>query len=108
MMRASKTFIASGIRALDRRSWWFKYADIPSKVEEDVTKAIESALLRRNGNLYVLCNYTALYITHLILKKLRKEKYEADNRHLYPELLNLLRRPRQHYLYGTAFKMARY
>lgn len=68
-----QTFIASGIRALDMQLR-FKYADIPSKVEEDVTKAIERLVTGGTGNLYVLCNYTALYNTHLILKKLEEGK----------------------------------
>ena len=38
------------------------------------TKAIERLVTGGTGNLYVLCNYTALYNTHLILKKLEEGK----------------------------------
>ena len=47
---------------------------IPSRLEPDVEKAIRSRIADGTGNLYVLVNYTALYDTHNILKKLEQEK----------------------------------
>ena len=68
-----ETFIASGIRRLDMQLR-FKYAGISSTSEEDIAKVIEHLVISGTGNLYVLCNYTALYSTHLILKKLEEEQ----------------------------------
>lgn len=62
----------SGIRCQDMRLR-LKYVDIPSKLEPDIEKAIRSCIAHGTGNLYVLVNYTALYNTHNILKKLEKE-----------------------------------
>lgn len=63
----------SGIRCQDMRLR-LKYVDIPSKLEPDVEKAIRACVQNGTGNLYVLVNYTALYDTHNILKRLQKEK----------------------------------
>lgn len=63
----------SGIRSQDMRLR-LKYVDIPSIVEQDVEKAIRERIKNGAGNLYVLVNYTALYSTHNILKKMEGEK----------------------------------
>ena len=47
-----------------------KYVDIPSELEPDVEKAVRDKIKDGTGNLYVLVNYTALYSTRNILKKL--------------------------------------
>ena len=51
-----------------------RYVDIPSKIEPDIEKAIRERLDNGCKNLYVLVNYTALYSTHDILKKIEAEK----------------------------------
>lgn len=63
----------SGIRCQDMRLR-LKYVDIPSMLEPDIEKAIRSRIEDGVGNLYVLVNYTALYGTHVVLKKMEKEK----------------------------------
>lgn len=63
----------SGIRSQDMRLR-LKYVDIPSIVEPDVEKGIRERIKNGAGNLYVLVNYTALYSTHNILKKMEGEK----------------------------------
>ena len=63
----------SGIRCQDMRLR-LKYVDIPSKLEPDVETAIRNCVDHGTGNLYVLVNYTALYSTHNILKRLEGEK----------------------------------
>lgn len=63
----------SGIRCQDMRLR-LKYVDIPSKVEPDIEKAIRERLENGCKNLYVLVNYTALYSTHDILKKIEAEQ----------------------------------
>ena len=62
----------SGIRCQDMRLR-LKYVDIDSILEEDVEKAIRSRINDGMGNLYVLVNYTALFSTRNILKKLEGE-----------------------------------
>ena len=62
----------SGIRCQDMRLR-LKYVDIDSILEEDVEKAIRSRINDGVGNLYVLVNYTALFSTRNILKKLEGE-----------------------------------
>ncbi|MDO4522455.1 MAG: MurT ligase domain-containing protein [Eubacteriales bacterium] len=62
----------SGIRCQDMRLR-LKYVDITSKVEPDVEKAIRESIACGCGNLYVLVNYTGLYSTHNILKKMENE-----------------------------------
>ena len=63
----------SGIRCQDMRLR-LKYVDIPSMLENDVETAIRKRIEDGTGNLYVLVNYTALFGTRNILKKLEGEK----------------------------------
>ena len=63
----------SGIRCQDMRLR-LKYVDIPSHLEPDIEKAIESKINSGTKNLYVLVNYTGLYSTHNILKKMERTK----------------------------------
>ena len=63
----------SGIRCQDMRLR-LKYVDIPSVLEGDVEKAIRDRVEDGVGNLYVLVNYTALFSTRNILKRLEGEK----------------------------------
>lgn len=51
-----------------------KYVDISSDLEPDIENAITSKLQNGTKNLYVLVNYTGLYSTHNILKKLEGKK----------------------------------
>lgn len=71
-----ESITVTGIRCQDMRLR-LKYVDIESKLEPDVEKAILDCI--RNGckNLYVLVNYTGLYSTHNILKKL-EQKYPSQ------------------------------
>lgn len=62
----------SGIRCQDMRLR-LKYVDIPSVLEPDVEKAIRDRIQNGCKNLYVLVNYTGLYSTHNILKKIASE-----------------------------------
>lgn len=62
----------SGIRCQDMRLR-LKYVDIPSVLQPDVEKAIREKIENGCKNLYVLVNYTALYSTHNILKKIEAE-----------------------------------
>lgn len=62
-----------GIRCQDMRLR-LKYVDIPSMLEPDIETAIRARIEDGVGNLYVLVNYTGLYKTHNILKKLEGEK----------------------------------
>ena len=63
----------SGIRCQDMRLR-MKYVDIPVMLEENVESAIRKRIEDGVGNLYVLVNYTALFSTHNILKKMEGEK----------------------------------
>lgn len=63
----------SGIRAQDMRLR-MKYVEIPSMLEADVETAIRSRVKDGCKNLYVLVNYTALFSTRNILKKLEEEQ----------------------------------
>ena len=63
----------SGIRCQDMRLR-LKYVDIPSMLEADVEKAICERVENGCGNLYVLVNYTALFITRNVLKRLEGKK----------------------------------
>ena len=63
----------SGIRCQDMRLR-LKYVDIPSILEADVETAIRDRIRDGVGNLYVLVNYTALFSTRNILKKIEGEK----------------------------------
>ncbi len=59
----------SGIRCRDMQLR-LKYADIPSILDDDVESAIWGRVIDGCGNLYMLVNYTALFSTRNILKKL--------------------------------------
>ncbi|MDY3919168.1 MAG: Mur ligase family protein [Candidatus Limivivens sp.] len=71
----ASSITVSGIRCQDMRLR-LKYVDIPSELEPDVEKAIRRKLEDGVGNLYVLVNYTGLYSTHNILKKIEGEYHE--------------------------------
>lgn len=66
------SIVVSGIRCQDMRLR-LKYVDIPSVLQPDVEKAIRERIENGCKNLYVLVNYTALYSTHNILKKIEAE-----------------------------------
>ena len=68
-----RSITVSGIRCQDMRLR-LKYVDIPSMLEEDVETAVRSRVKDGTGNLYVLVNYTALFSTRNILKRLEGEK----------------------------------
>ena len=51
-----------------------KYVDIPCSAEPDIEKAISEKIENGVKNLYVLVNYTGLYTTHNILKKMEGKK----------------------------------
>lgn len=59
----------TGIRCHDMRLR-LKYVEIDSDLELDVEKAIREKIQKGTGNLYLLVNYTGLYATHNILKKM--------------------------------------
>lgn len=59
----------SGIRCQDMRLR-LKYVDIPSMLEPDVEKALCERVENGCGNLYALVNYTALFSTRNVLKRL--------------------------------------
>ncbi|MCQ2508717.1 MAG: MurT ligase domain-containing protein [Dorea sp.] len=62
----------SGLRCQDMRLR-FKYVNIPSVLEADVEKAILERIEHGCGNLYVLVNYTALFSTRNVLKRLEEK-----------------------------------
>ncbi len=68
-----KSITVSGIRCQDMRLR-LKYVDIPSMLEADVEKAIRARVEDGVSNLYVLVNYTALFGTRNILKRMEGEK----------------------------------
>ncbi len=70
--RSVNSITVSGIRCQDMRLR-LKYVDIPSKLEANVEKAIVERVENGCGNLYVLVNYTALFSTRNVLKKLEGE-----------------------------------
>lgn len=59
----------SGIRCKDLMLR-LKYAGIPSELEPDVEKAVSRYIEKGSRNLYVLVNYTALFYTQNILKRI--------------------------------------
>ncbi|KMZ53448.1 MurT ligase domain-containing protein [Dorea sp. D27] len=63
----------SGIRCHDM-GLRLKYTDIPNTIQADVENAICERLENGCGNLYVLVNYTALFSTRNVLKRLEGEK----------------------------------
>lgn len=69
----AKSIIVSGIRCHDMRLR-LKYVDIDSVVETDIETAIRDRIAHGVKNLYVLVNYTALYSTHNILKRIEGGK----------------------------------
>ncbi|MDC7291853.1 MurT ligase domain-containing protein [Blautia schinkii] len=68
-----RSITVCGIRCQDMRLR-LKYVDIPSMLETDVEQAVRKRIGDGVGNLYLLVNYTALYSTRNILKKLEEEK----------------------------------
>lgn len=68
-----RSITVSGIRCQDMRLR-LKYVDIPSMLEADVETAVRNRVKDGTGNLYVLVNYTALFSTRNILKRLEGEK----------------------------------
>ena len=62
-----------GIRCQDMRLR-LKYVDIPCSLEPDIEKAITAKISDGVKNLYVLVNYTGLYTTHNILKRMEGRK----------------------------------
>lgn len=62
-----------GIRCRDMQLR-LKYVDIDSVLEPDIEKAILAKLENGTKNLYLLVNYTGLYSTHNILKRLEGKK----------------------------------
>lgn len=68
-----RSITVSGIRCQDMRLR-MKYVDIPAQLEKDVETAIRKRISDGVGNLYVLVNYTALFSTRNILKKLEGEQ----------------------------------
>ena len=62
-----------GIRCQDMRLR-LKYVDIPCDLEPDIEKAITEKIHNGVKNLYVLVNYTGLYTTHNILKRMEGRK----------------------------------
>lgn len=65
------SIVVSGIRCQDMRLR-LKYVDIPANLEQDVEKAIRERIANGCKNLYVLVNYTGLYSTHNILKRMEE------------------------------------
>ena len=61
--------VVSGIRCQDMRLR-LKYTDMKAMLEADVEKAICERIENGCGNLYVLVNYTALFSTRGVLKRL--------------------------------------
>lgn len=70
---AVDSITVSGIRCHDMELR-MKYVDIPSMLEPDVEKAIRERIAGGCGNLYVLVNYTALFSTRNVLKRLEGER----------------------------------
>lgn len=68
-----QSITVSGIRCQDMRLR-LKYVGIESQLEENVEQAIRKRVEDGEGNLYLLVNYTALFSTRNILKKLEGEK----------------------------------
>ncbi len=68
-----KSITVSGIRCQDMRLR-LKYVDIESRLEPNIATAIKSKVENGVKNLYVLVNYTGLYSTRNILKKMEEEQ----------------------------------
>lgn len=69
----TQAITVSGIRCYDM-GLRLKYVDIPAMLEPDVEKAVRERIANGCGNLYVLVNYTALFGTRNVLKRLEGEK----------------------------------
>lgn len=65
--------VVSGIRCQDMRLR-LKYTDMYAMLESDVERAICERIENGCGNLYVLVNYTALFSTRVVLKRLEGAK----------------------------------
>lgn len=65
------SIVVSGIRCQDMRLR-LKYVDISAGLEPDIEKAIRERIANGCKNLYVLVNYTGLYSTHNILKRMEE------------------------------------
>lgn len=74
-----QSITVSGIRCQDMRLR-LKYVDIPAVLEPDVEKAILERIENGCKNLYVLVNYTGLYSTHNILKKIESSQKKKNGR----------------------------
>lgn len=72
-IRSIKSITVSGIRCQDMRLR-LKYVDIPSTLEPNIETAIRNKIETGTKNLYVLVNYTGLYSTRNILKRMEGEK----------------------------------
>jgi len=68
-----KSITVSGIRCQDMRLR-MKYVGIRADLEPDVEKAVRKKAADGVKNLYVLVNYTALFDTRNILKRLEEGK----------------------------------
>ncbi len=67
-----QSITVSGIRCQDMRLR-MKYVDIASELVENVETAVRERVKDGCGNLYVLVNYTALFSTRTMLKRLEGE-----------------------------------
>jgi UDP-N-acetylmuramyl tripeptide synthase len=68
-----KSITVSGIRCQDMRLR-LKYVDIQSHLEPNIEKAIQEKINNGVKNLYVLVNYTGLYSTRNILKRMEGQQ----------------------------------
>lgn len=68
-----RSITVSGIRCQDMRLR-MKYVDIPADLVPDVETAVRRRVEDGVKNLYVLVNYTALFSTRNIMKRLEEEK----------------------------------
>lgn len=68
-----QSITVSGIRCYDM-GLRLKYVNIESRLEADVEKAIRDRVADGCDNLYLLVNYTALFATRNVLKRLEGEK----------------------------------
>ena len=74
-----KTVAVTGNRRYDMELR-LKYANIPCLVSEEPLKTVRGLLQTGTGNLYVIVNYSGLYRTGRLLKKLqRAEKGKQKN-----------------------------
>ena len=69
----ARSITVSGIRCYDMRLR-LKYVGIDSVAQPDMERAIQDKIQNGTGNLYLLVNYTGLYSTHTILKRMEEEK----------------------------------